>query len=240
MRPLGATTERMRSFDWPVEDGWPYPDTEQELIDPDGWIDDDAVALRATPPRLDEPRSPRAPGDHRPLRPRRQPAPHHEGAPPRPQPAPRRPATALAGGLAKLPQPTSWAATSPSTAQAKSASRGAWSDGQLALAGEAVDEGPRDAVGQHLGGQDEVDAQAPALVEVAGPVVPPRVEAVLVVALAEDVDQAPLLQGRHRLPLGRADVGAAVELGGVPDVAVVGGDVEVAADDQRLGRVAAQ
>jgi hypothetical protein len=43
----------MTSFEWPAEEGWPYPDTEQELIDPDGWIDDDAVAIRATPPRLD-------------------------------------------------------------------------------------------------------------------------------------------------------------------------------------------
>ncbi|HEX7277705.1 MAG TPA: hypothetical protein VF244_10060 [Acidimicrobiales bacterium] len=43
----------MRSFDWPGEDGWAYPDSEKELVDPDGWIDDDAVALRASPPRLD-------------------------------------------------------------------------------------------------------------------------------------------------------------------------------------------
>ncbi len=43
----------MSSFEYPAEGGWPYPDPEKELIDPDGWIDDDAVALRATPPRLD-------------------------------------------------------------------------------------------------------------------------------------------------------------------------------------------
>ncbi|MEA2826935.1 MAG: hypothetical protein QOG43_1374 [Actinomycetota bacterium] len=42
-----------RFGDWPGEDGWAYPDTEKELVDPDGWFDDDAVALRATPPRLD-------------------------------------------------------------------------------------------------------------------------------------------------------------------------------------------
>jgi len=43
----------MRSFDWPGEDGWAYPDSEKEPVDPDGWYDDDAVALRASPPRLD-------------------------------------------------------------------------------------------------------------------------------------------------------------------------------------------
>lgn len=43
----------MRSFDWPGEDGWAYPDGENEQVDPDGWFDDDAVALRASPPRLD-------------------------------------------------------------------------------------------------------------------------------------------------------------------------------------------
>ena len=42
-----------RFGDWPREDGWAYPDTEKELADPDGWIDDDAMALRASPPRLD-------------------------------------------------------------------------------------------------------------------------------------------------------------------------------------------
>ncbi|HVF14790.1 MAG TPA: hypothetical protein VM942_09345 [Acidimicrobiales bacterium] len=43
----------MSSFDWPAEGGWPYPDSEMELVDPDGWLDEDAIALRASPPRLD-------------------------------------------------------------------------------------------------------------------------------------------------------------------------------------------
>jgi len=47
----------MGSFDWPTdwprEDGWPYPDTDGETPDPDGWFDDDATDLRASPPRLD-------------------------------------------------------------------------------------------------------------------------------------------------------------------------------------------
>jgi hypothetical protein len=41
------------SSDWPGGDGWPYPDSEREPVDPDGWYDDDAVALRASPPNLD-------------------------------------------------------------------------------------------------------------------------------------------------------------------------------------------
>ena len=40
--------------------------------------------------------------------------------------------------------------------------------GKLALAGEAVDQDERGPVGQDLAGQDEVDAQAPALVKVTG------------------------------------------------------------------------
>ncbi|MEA2902356.1 MAG: Sigma-70, region 4 [Actinomycetota bacterium] len=55
----------MSSFDWPADgpgdgpgdrpgdEGWAYPDSEKEPVDPDGWFDDDAVALRASPPRLD-------------------------------------------------------------------------------------------------------------------------------------------------------------------------------------------
>jgi DNA-directed RNA polymerase sigma subunit (sigma70/sigma32) len=43
----------MRSFDWPTEDGWPYPDPERELVDPDGGVDDEALVLSTTPLRLD-------------------------------------------------------------------------------------------------------------------------------------------------------------------------------------------
>jgi DNA-directed RNA polymerase sigma subunit (sigma70/sigma32) len=41
----------MSSF-WPTEDGWPYPDTKGELVDPDGEADDDLLNLRAPPPHL--------------------------------------------------------------------------------------------------------------------------------------------------------------------------------------------
>jgi DNA-directed RNA polymerase sigma subunit (sigma70/sigma32) len=37
---------------WPTEDGWPYPDTVQELIDLDSESDDDLLSLRIPPPHL--------------------------------------------------------------------------------------------------------------------------------------------------------------------------------------------
>jgi DNA-directed RNA polymerase sigma subunit (sigma70/sigma32) len=37
---------------WPTEDGWPYPDVEQEEADPHADLDDDLVSLRAGPPHL--------------------------------------------------------------------------------------------------------------------------------------------------------------------------------------------
>ncbi len=42
----------MSSYVWPSEDGWPYPDAERELADPNAGVDDDALLLRATPPHL--------------------------------------------------------------------------------------------------------------------------------------------------------------------------------------------
>ena len=42
----------MSSYVWPNDDGWPYPDTEAETIDPDGSIDDDVLSLRAAPTHL--------------------------------------------------------------------------------------------------------------------------------------------------------------------------------------------
>jgi len=41
----------MTSF-WPTEDGWPYPDTDRELVDLEGEADDDLLSLRAPPPHL--------------------------------------------------------------------------------------------------------------------------------------------------------------------------------------------
>jgi DNA-directed RNA polymerase sigma subunit (sigma70/sigma32) len=40
------------TFLWPADDGWPYPDAEGELVDPESGPDDDLLSLRATPPHL--------------------------------------------------------------------------------------------------------------------------------------------------------------------------------------------
>lgn len=37
----------MRTFLWPAEGGWPYPDTGHELADPQGEVDDDLLSLHA-------------------------------------------------------------------------------------------------------------------------------------------------------------------------------------------------
>ena len=44
----GATTTVMISF-WPTEDGWPYPDTNREVIDLDSEADDDLLNVRVPP-----------------------------------------------------------------------------------------------------------------------------------------------------------------------------------------------
>lgn len=37
---------------WPTEDGWPYPDTVQEIVDLASESDDDLLSLRIPPPHL--------------------------------------------------------------------------------------------------------------------------------------------------------------------------------------------
>ena len=110
---------------------------------------------------------------------------------------------------------------------------------QGALAGVAVDHAPGHPLGDGRGGQHEVDAHAAVLVEVAGAVVPVGVQpAVVGPAPAEDVLEPPRLQGRDGLALGRRDVRRPLEGLRVPDVAVLGGDVEVAGHDHRRVRAA--
>ena len=41
----------MSSF-WPTDDGWPYPDTSQEVVDLDSEADDDLLNLRVPPKHL--------------------------------------------------------------------------------------------------------------------------------------------------------------------------------------------
>ncbi|MGH9150602.1 MAG: sigma factor-like helix-turn-helix DNA-binding protein [Acidimicrobiales bacterium] len=42
----------MRTFLWPADDGWPYPDSGPETADPDGETDDDLLSLRTASPHL--------------------------------------------------------------------------------------------------------------------------------------------------------------------------------------------
>jgi DNA-directed RNA polymerase sigma subunit (sigma70/sigma32) len=42
----------MRSYVWPSEDGWPYPDGRAELPDLDSNIDEDAIVLRGAGSKL--------------------------------------------------------------------------------------------------------------------------------------------------------------------------------------------
>jgi RNA polymerase primary sigma factor len=45
----------MSMYQWPNDDGWPYPDLPGvDLPDPDGDIDDETLSLRAAPPHLFE------------------------------------------------------------------------------------------------------------------------------------------------------------------------------------------
>src|SRR5207302_10097827 len=87
------------------------------------------------------------------------------------------------------------------------------------------------------GDEDQVDAHPPVLVEVTGPVVPPREQAVFVVALTKGVYQAPFLQLSEGLSLGLADVGGPLEARRVPEIAVLGSDVEIAADGHGCRRI---
>lgn len=42
----------MRTFLWPAEGGWPYPDTGREVADPQAEMDDDVVSLHAASAHL--------------------------------------------------------------------------------------------------------------------------------------------------------------------------------------------
>src|SRR4029453_2735628 len=102
--------------------------------------------------------------------------------------------------------------------------------GVVALAGVAVDQRPAHAVGQVGGKEHQVDAHPLVVGEVAGPVVPPAVEALdALVALAEHVPQAVRLQLVDRGALLGGDVGVAHEGRGAPHVDVRTRHVEVAA-----------
>ena len=42
----------MTSYQWPSEDGWPYPDADGHELESEDSLDDDALVLRAAPPHL--------------------------------------------------------------------------------------------------------------------------------------------------------------------------------------------
>ncbi len=42
----------MRTFLWPAEDGWPYPDSGPEITDPSADMDEDLLSLRVPSPHL--------------------------------------------------------------------------------------------------------------------------------------------------------------------------------------------
>ena len=42
----------MGTFVWPSEDGWPYPDTDLELVDPAAAVDDDLLSLHTAARRV--------------------------------------------------------------------------------------------------------------------------------------------------------------------------------------------
>ena len=120
----------------------------------------------------------------------------------------------------------------------RSITSGAWSDGiGLPLRASRSISAATVRCASGAGDQQVVDAHAEVLVEHARAVVPPRVAPGLRVPRAVGVDEAPAAEAREGLALRRRDVGAAVARPRVPDVDVLGGDVEVAAEDQRLGRL---
>src|SRR2546422_503810 len=119
-----------------------------------------------------------------------------------------------------------------STGRAWSALVEVWAPGKSG--DKAAEPVPYNATSQN---EQVVDPHPEVLVEVAGTIVPPRVAAGLRVMEPVRVEETPAAEPRERRALGRRDVRPAVAGRGVPDVGVLRGDVEVAADDQRLRRM---
>src|SRR5690349_16008969 len=106
---------------------------------------------------------------------------------------------------------------------------------RLAFPALAIDLRPHGALRQRSGYQQVVDPHAEVLVEGAGPVIPPGVAAGLIVMETIAVHQTPATQAGERLALPRRHVGPAVADSRIPYVSVVGSEVEIAADNERLG-----
>src|SRR5947208_711371 len=106
--------------------------------------------------------------------------------------------------------------------------------GFLALALVAVDLDGEAARGQRGRQEDVVDPEPPAAVERPGAVVPPREEAALLAVESQRVLEAPAHEVAEDGALGVAEHDLAAPLLRVPDVAVLGRDIEVAAERERL------
>ena len=104
-----------------------------------------------------------------------------------------------------------------------------------ALARLAVDLGVDDPRRDRWRRQQVIDAHPEVLVEVAGPVVPPRETSRLVVHRAIAIDEPEIEQAPERGPLRLGDVGPAVDRGLVPDILRGRRDIEVATQDERVG-----
>lgn len=105
------------------------------------------------------------------------------------------------------------------------------------LASSAVDEAERGSRRHRGRTQEEVDPQPHLLVEGAIAVVPPAVQPGLFVLSAEQIDKAERFDLTQRLPLGRGDMGPRLRVVGIPHVAIIGTDVEIAAHQHRLGGI---
>src|SRR2546427_1915739 len=101
------------------------------------------------------------------------------------------------------------------------------------LALVAVDLDSVAARGERGRQQDVVDSEPPAAVEGAGAVVPPGEETALLTVKPERVTEPPCDELTKRRTLGVAEHDLAAPLLRVPDVAILRGDVEVAAEHHR-------
>src|SRR5713226_8657026 len=103
-----------------------------------------------------------------------------------------------------------------------------------ALASFAVDVCPAAAPRKRRGGIEVVDPKPAVLRKGKHPIVPPAEATLLGVMLPEGVDQPKVADALERLPLAQREQRLSFPEDGIVNVARFGGDVEIAADDQRL------
>src|SRR5262245_466016 len=106
-----------------------------------------------------------------------------------------------------------------------------------ALARLAIDLGVDDPLLDRLRDEQVVDAHPEVLMEVASPVVPPREPSRLVVAQPVTVGEPEPLERPEGSALGLGHVGPPVDGPRVPDVAIRGRHIEIAAEHDRVRRL---